>query len=58
MIVFDKNASHDILVDVDTERPRDGQRDPWATEPRVARLELLNSSYEFVGWSFRPGFLT
>jgi hypothetical protein len=57
-IVFDKNASHDILVNLDTERPRDDQRNPWAAEPRIARFELDNGSYEFVAWPFRPGFLT
>ena len=56
-IVFQQDAPHDVLVDLDAERPRDDQRNPWAAEPRIARFELDNGSYEFVAWPFRPRFL-
>ncbi len=39
-IQFRQHAVHDVLVDVDPKRLRDDQRDPWAAEPRIARLEL------------------
>jgi hypothetical protein len=38
--VWGEHVAHDVPVDGDAERARDDARDPWATEPRMARLEL------------------
>src|SRR5216684_3770840 len=39
-IVFRQHAVYNVFVDVDPERVSDDARDPWTTEPRVARLQL------------------
>src|SRR5882672_3974560 len=51
-IVFRQHAVHDVLVDVDPEPLRDYQRDPWAAEPRIARLELDDGLDECLVGSF------
>ena len=35
-IVFRQHPVHDVLVDKAAERPGNNQRDPWATELRIA----------------------
>src|SRR6202022_4127538 len=47
-IVFRQHAVHDVLVDVDPERVRDDAPNPWAAEPRIARLELDDPVDEYL----------
>ena len=55
-IVFRQHSVHDILIDLDPERPRDDARDPWTAEPRIARLELDDGLDECLVRPFRSGF--
>ena len=43
-----EHAAHDVPVDVDAERARDDTHDPWATEPRIAWLELGDGADELL----------
>ena len=50
-----EHAAHDVPVDVDAERARDDARDPWAAEPRIARLELDDGADECLTRTLRTG---
>jgi hypothetical protein len=54
-IVFRQHAGHDVLVDVDPECLRDDARNPWAAEPRIARLEFDDGLDECLVRPFRAG---
>ena len=54
--MFRQHAGHDVLVDVDPERLRDDQRDPWTAEPRIARLEFDDRLDQRLAGPFGPGF--
>ena len=55
--MFQQNAQHDVLVEHDAERPRDEQRNRWATESRIARVKVENGSYEFIRLALSSRFL-
>ena len=55
--MFRQHAVHDVLVDVDPECLRDDARNPWTTEPRIARLEFDDGVDECLIRPFRAGFL-
>ena len=50
-----EDAVHDVPVDVDAEGACDDARDPWAAEPRIARLELDDGPDECVARTLRAG---
>jgi hypothetical protein len=56
-IVFRQHSVYDVLVDVDPERLRDDQRDPWGAEPRIASLEFDDGLDERVTRPLRSGLL-
>jgi hypothetical protein len=57
-IAFRQHAIDKVLVDIDAERVRDDARNPWTTEPRIARLELDDGPAKCLAWRpLGPGFL-
>ena len=50
-----EHTAHDVSVDVDAERARDDAGDPWAAEPRIARLELDDSLDKRLARPLRAG---
>ena len=55
--MFRQHAVHDVLVDVDSGRLRNDQRDPSAAEPGIAGLELDDGLDECLVGPFRSGLL-
>ena len=55
-IVFLQDATHEVLVDVDAERPRDDARDPRTAESGIARVELDDGLDERLAWPLRARF--
>jgi len=53
--VLGEHTAHDVSVDVDAERARDDAGDPWAAEPRIARLELDDSLDKRLARPLRAG---
>ena len=53
--MWGEHVAHDVPVDVDAERARDDARDPWAAEPRIARLELDDGADECLTRTLRTG---
>lgn len=54
-IVFDQDASNNILINLDTEGFPDDQGDARATEAWIAAFELNNGLDEWLGRTFRSG---
>ena len=48
-MVFYEDAPNDMLIDLDTERFGDDQRDPWTAEARIATFDLYNGANEWLG---------
>ncbi len=55
-IVFDQDAAHEMLVDVDAERPQDDAGKPRTAESRIAGFEFDNGLNERLAWPLRTGF--
>src|SRR5262245_42128872 len=54
-IVLRQHAIDDVRINVDPERLRDDVRDPWAAEPRIARVEFDDGLDERLVRPFRAG---
>ena len=52
-IVFDEDASNDMLVDLDAKRLGYDQCDPRTTEVRIVALEFNDGTNECIGRTFR-----
>ena len=55
-IVFDEDASNDMLVDLDAKRLGYDRCDPWTAEVCIAALEFNDGTNKFIGRTFRSRF--